>query len=75
MRTALYRPRYVLKICPVYDEKLIDATICQFHWAGRNSRGVTQLKGEYIDAILREDYTVSIDKTKAENFISNLLNK
>ena len=63
------------KLCPVYDKELIDATICQFHWAGRNSRGVTQLKGESINVILGEDYTVSIDKTKAEIFISDLLNK
>ena len=63
------------KLCPVYDKELIDATICQFHWAGRNSRGVTQLKGESINVILGEDYTVSIDKKKAEIFISDLLNK
>ena len=63
------------KLCPVYDKELIDATICQFHWAGRNSRGVTQLKGESINVILGEDYSVSIDKTKAESFVSDLLNK
>lgn len=33
-------------LCSVYHKELILGTVKQFHWAGRNSRGVNQFVGE-----------------------------
>ena len=30
-------------LCPMFNKQLIDSTVTLHHWAGRNSRGVTQL--------------------------------
>lgn len=32
----------------IFDNTVLDATRVQFHWAGRNSRGVTQLTGDLV---------------------------
>lgn len=63
------------QLCPVFDKTLINATVCQFHWAGRNSRGVTQLKGEDINTILDSQFKVSIDTDIATKFLQELLDR
>ena len=60
------------QIVSIFDESIIDATRVQFHWAGRNSRGVTQLTGDFsniFSAMFRE----SIDITKAKQFLQGLI--
>lgn len=63
-------------LCSVYHGKLIDNTILQFHWAGRNTRGAAQFNGTAIDEMLNEQSFVNdIDITKSETFLQELLNR
>lgn len=63
-------------LCSVYDKRLIDATILQFHWAGRASRGVAQFNGNCIsDIILSDEFINEINGTLSETFLRGLLNR
>lgn len=63
-------------LCSVYHRKLIDNTILQFHWAGRNTRGAAQFNGVTIDEMLKEQsFTNIIDEKKSEAFLKDLLNR
>ena len=42
----------VARLCSSFDERLIDAINIQHHWAGRNTRGVTQFVGHTLKEIL-----------------------
>ena len=58
----------------VYQEDLIDATVAQFHWAGRNSRGVTQFEGTTIHNLIEQPDNNIISKKKAHDFLEKLIN-
>lgn len=61
-------------LCSVYHKDLIEKTIKQLHWAGRNSRGVTQFEGEALDKMLKDKtFKNVIDKEQARKFIDFLL--
>ena len=61
-------------LCSVYHKELILGTVKQFHWAGRNSRGVTQFVGESLDKILgQKNFQNDIDTNIARNFLDNLI--
>lgn len=63
-------------LCSVYHEKLIDNTILQFHWAGRNTRGAAQFNGTAIDEMLNDkDFKNNIDLDKAKLFLEDLLKR
>lgn len=63
-------------LCSVYHGKLIDNTVLQIHWAGRNTRGVAQFYGTAIDEMLKDESFVNeIDVTKSEAFLNKLLNR
>lgn len=63
-------------LCSVYHGKLIDNTILQFHWAGRNTRGVAQFNGTAIDEMLKEvNFTNIICVDKAKTFLKQLLDR
>ena len=63
-------------LCSVYHGKLIDNTILQFHWAGRNTRGVAQFNGIAIDEMLKENsFKNHIDEQKAISFLEDLLKR
>lgn len=63
-------------LCSVYHKKLIENTILQFHWAGRNSRGVAQFNGAAIDEMLNEDdFQNNINEKDAEAFLKTLLDR
>ena len=47
------------RLVSVFDDIIIDHTRIQFHWAGRASRGVTQLSGD-ITPILEHGYSEHI---------------
>ena len=63
-------------LCSVYHGKLIDNTILQFHWAGRNTRGAAQFNGIAIDEMLKEaNFTNIICVDKAKAFLKQLLDR
>lgn len=63
-------------LCSVYHNKLIDNTMPQFHWAGRNTRGSAQFNGAAIDEMLREqDFVNCIDVKKSKAFLQELLER
>jgi len=54
------------KLISVFQNTLIDNTLIQPHWAGRNSRGASQFNGEAVKRIiLHENNVVDIQKAKA----------
>ena len=56
----------------IFDERIIKNTIIQSHWAGRNTRGVTQLKGKVINDIIKSPENIlNIDNSKI--FIDKLI--
>ena len=60
------------KLVPVFDSELLDATIVQFHWAGRCSRGVTQFDGLALEDIIYSD-KITIDSDKAIDYLEYLI--
>lgn len=57
----------------MFDERLINGTLLLKHWAGRNSRGVTQLEGKVIKEIINNpSNSINTDKSKA--FIHEMIN-
>lgn len=62
----------VTRLVPVLDSALVEATGVQHHWAGRTSRGVTQLSGRF-ERVLDHDYASSVDVAQARAFIHRLL--
>lgn len=60
------------KLCPAIENQLLNSTKVVFHWAGRNSRGVTQFYGNGLNAVLSSD-NIEIDVKKAEQFLKELI--
>lgn len=60
------------RLVPVLEDVLRKATVVQHHWAGRASRGVTQLTGAF-DRVLAPDFAIQIDVTEARVFLDRLL--
>ena len=56
----------------VFQEDLLKGTICQKHWAGKNTRGVTQFLGRVVDGLLSSN-NQTITKDKAQLFLSQLI--
>jgi len=55
----------------VFQKDLLKSTILLRHWAGRNSRGVTQFEGSTIQKLL-ETPSIVIDEKIAKEFIQKL---
>jgi len=58
----------------IFDRTVLAATRIQFHWAGRNSRGVTQLTGD-LSPLFRSNYCENVDVKAATEFLSSLLSR
>lgn len=56
----------------VFQKDLLGGTVCLRHWAGRNSRGVTQFMGKVIDQLLVEQRQ-DIDVENAKAFLAELI--
>jgi hypothetical protein len=56
----------------MFQEDLLASTILLKHWAGRNSRGVTQFEGSTIKKLILESNS-EIHKTIAIEFLENLI--
>jgi hypothetical protein len=54
------------KLISMFQSTLIDNTVIQAHWAGRNSRGVSQFGGKAVKRIiLNESNTMDVQKARA----------
>lgn len=60
------------RLLPVLEASLLEATVVQHHWAGRLSRGVTQLSGRFGRGSA-PDYRPSVDVARARDFLVSLL--
>ena len=56
------------RLCSMYNRQILNGTRIIKHWAGRNSRGVTQYDGNALESTIF-DFDNSIDTYKAKNFI------
>lgn len=64
--------KLVTRLISVFDENLLSALRVQFHWAGRNSRGVTQLDGTKLDEIILSSES-NISPGKAIEYLKQLI--
>lgn len=60
------------QLCSMFNRQLLSATKIIYHWAGRNSRGVTQYDGRALKAIL-DDFDRSIDYNASQAFLRSCL--
>lgn len=56
----------------VFQKGLLDATILLRHWAGRNSRGVSQFDGRTINRLIEEP-SAEINELKAKAFLEHII--
>ncbi|MBQ8345017.1 MAG: hypothetical protein IJY42_01990, partial [Clostridia bacterium] len=61
------------RLCSMYNRQLLSGTRIIKHWAGRNSRGVTQYEGTALENII-EQFDHEIDYDDAQNFLTACLN-
>lgn len=61
------------RLCSMYNRQLLKGTRIIRHWAGRNSRGVTQYDGIALENIV-SDFDKDIDCNAAKEFIEKCLN-
>ena len=61
------------QLCSMFNRQLLSGTRIIKHWAGRNSRGVTQYDGKTLEAII-ENFDYSIDYEDSQAFITDCLN-
>jgi hypothetical protein len=57
----------------MFETRLINGTLLLRHWAGRNSRGVTQLEGKIITDILNNPSNM-IDINEANSLLQKMIN-
>ncbi len=62
------------RLIPALDATLLSATAVQQHWAGRASRGVTQLSGPF-SRVLDSGYQPKVDPVQARTFLASLLDR
>lgn len=60
------------RLLPIFESALLEATGVQHHWAGRTSRGVTQLSGRFGRASAK-DYNPTIDLAESRKFLTMLV--
>lgn len=56
----------------MFQKDLLKSTILLKHWAGRNSRGVTQLEGEEIHRLILSSNN-EIDTKESKIFLEKLI--
>ncbi|MBQ8840103.1 MAG: hypothetical protein IJ004_02130 [Clostridia bacterium] len=65
--------KIVASLCSCFDKKLIKATSIQHHWAGRNTRGVTQFLGSGLRDILDSKEASTVDCESAKEYLTKLI--
>ncbi len=66
------RSYIVTCLVSILDKSILNATRVQFHWSGRNSRGVTQLAGN-LSEVFDHDFSEAIDVEQARRFLQQLI--
>ena len=56
----------------MFQRDLLKATILLRHWAGRNSRGVSQFEGKAINELIQSP-NAQIDNQEAQDFLSRVI--
>ena len=59
-------------LVPMFQKDLLGATVLLRHWAGRNSRGVSQFEGRTINSLI-EQPSVQIDESMAGDFLERVI--
>ena len=62
------------RLVSMFDPHILSATKLQHHWAGRASRGVTQLTGD-LGRVFDAGYTPSVDVSAAVIFLRSLIER
>ena len=62
------------RLVSILDSTILNSTKIQFHWAGRKSRGVTQLSGD-LKSIFSNDFSEKINETLAITFLEDLIDR
>ena len=60
------------RLCSMYNRQILDGTRIIKHWAGRNSRGVTQYDGSALESTIFE-FDCTINANAAERFIKTCI--
>jgi hypothetical protein len=60
------------KLISMFQCTLVENTVFQTHWAGRNSRGVSQFSGEAVKRIIAHESNI-IDVQKAKAFLESII--
>ena len=66
--------RLITRLTSAVDPAVLSATRIQHHWAGRSSRGVTQLVGD-LGAVFLPDYRSSIDIQRSKAWLRQLIER
>lgn len=61
------------QLCSMFNRQLLSGTRIIKHWAGRNSRGVTQYDGRVLETIV-ENFDCGINYDDSQDFITKCLN-
>lgn len=61
------------RLCSMYNRQILEGTRIIKHWAGRNSRGVTQYDGIALENVVSH-FDSSIDTDAASSFIERCIN-
>lgn len=64
--------RISTRLCSMYNRQLLSSTRIISHWAGRNSRGVTQYLGKALEDIV-DSFDPTIDVDQAYQFLDECL--
>ena len=62
------------RLVSIFDPRIVQATRIQTHWAGRASRGVTQLTGD-ISSIFDAEYRTSVDRSPSVALLRSFIER
>lgn len=66
------RKQIKMRLCSMFEKELLQNTRCMRHWAGRNTRGVTQFYGAVIKQLLNQD-SVNIDENYSTERLKGMI--
>ena len=72
---GIHGKKIVARLVSAFDYRLVRATNVQHHWAGRNSRGVTQFDGKALLSILEQENGSKINHDEAKFFLKMLIER